>query len=918
MFRKKTGDKHNGIEFTRRNRITLTNKILISPLLKVLQYVLITSGVYGTIFCFISGLDIEVNVTALFTVILISVLYFFVMFTLPGFKYCLHLTFLIYLLAGYVFRDEIKNGFWHIENIYIGKFNVYYNSGVLKYLVEDYEAKTVITVFFIFVSILLSQMLCGVILKNTFRALFIIVTLPIVILSFTVGYIPSPLPFGFYLACVIGVIGMGTTLKEKHRHFNLKSFHEKQKAENRLLEQNFKYIIGLKIGGLSAFVMLSLILILSAVFTPEFYAKYVDIADTKQKIQKKMMEFSLEDAINDISSFKIESFELFKGITATGGLSGGKLGRIGEVNFNYETALRIKAPIIGTSMYLKGYVGSEYMGDHWEGLNKTDLEAYDKVAELWEHSNFTIGNQSSYFLSLIQGLDEAVYPDFAFCSGEIEVECLHSNRDYVYAPYYSEFAADGAMEATDPEYVTSKKRQKSYKLDYYSNYNVLLQFDEETEFENCLNYYNTITVIGDEVSGTVNSWSLLTELNEYRAYEQAYREFVYDTYTRVPENSLERIKNDFGTIHYDDIKKQVGSNALNVIIQSIKSFLQNNTVYSLTPGILPKGKDFSEYFLYENKTGYCSHYASAATMIFRTIGIPARYVEGYVVKQTDINQGDNAGLKTVKERINGTVKEYQVTVKTIDIPDANAHAWVEVYLDGFGWIPVDVTPGYSGNVDASGLSETLLNQVNPLINTTPSVSSSQSPKMGAKEEGTKKQEEFDEKAEVPAAGDKETSGKDAAKSDNQNINFRSYIKKIGWIILGSIILMLGVALIILLRALFIMEKRKNAQKTRDFSKRALLRYNEIRRMLDYYQISVNEELTYQEAAVQIEKDWKIIQPGRFKQFMDIVLKARFNQNLISKAEAEEAEKFYQELIDSIYKNISLRRKIILKYIKVFH
>ena len=66
-------------------------------------------------------------------------------------------------------------------------------------------------------------------------------------------------------------------------------------------------------------------------------------------------------------------------------------------------------------------------------------------------------------------------------------------------------------------------------------------------------------------------------------------------------------------------------------INYVKSYLERHTDYSLSPGKLPRGKDFIEYFLYENKRGYCAHYASAATMIFRAMGIPARYVEGYAV-----------------------------------------------------------------------------------------------------------------------------------------------------------------------------------------------------------------------------------------------------------------------------------------------
>ena len=279
MFHRNTTENQNGIEFTKRNRITLTNKIRISSQLKLLQYMLIIAGVYGTTFSLITGLGIEVYKIGLLAAVFLSVLYFFTSFSTGGWaKYGILFFLLIYLIAGYIFWNEIKNGFWNWENIYISKFNVYFGTNVLKYLVEDYNPKMVLTIFFIFVSILLSLLLSCVILLNAMRPLFVSITVPIVFLAFTVGCIPSPVPFGIYLACAISIIGIGTTLKEKHRHYYLKNFHRKvktenEKADNRLLEQKFKYIIGLKIGGFLSFLLLSLILILSILFTPDFYEK---------------------------------------------------------------------------------------------------------------------------------------------------------------------------------------------------------------------------------------------------------------------------------------------------------------------------------------------------------------------------------------------------------------------------------------------------------------------------------------------------------------------------------------------------------------------------------------------------------------------------------------------------------------------
>lgn len=94
--------------------------------------------------------------------------------------------------------------------------------------------------------------------------------------------------------------------------------------------------------------------------------------------------------------------------------------------------------------------------------------------------------------------------------------------------------------------------------------------------------------------------------------------------------------------------------------------------YSTSPGALPQSvsdaASFLEYFLTESRRGYCVHYASAFVLLARASGIPARYVQGYLVP-----------MKGKKE---------------IAVTSDMAHAWPEVYIKGAGWIPFEPTPGY--------------------------------------------------------------------------------------------------------------------------------------------------------------------------------------------------------------------------------
>jgi hypothetical protein len=93
--------------------------------------------------------------------------------------------------------------------------------------------------------------------------------------------------------------------------------------------------------------------------------------------------------------------------------------------------------------------------------------------------------------------------------------------------------------------------------------------------------------------------------------------------------------------------------------------------YTLTPGAVPAGRDFVEYFLSEGQAGYCVYFASALTVMARAIGLPARYVEGYIV----VSEPDEFGWRRVD--------------------NSNAHAWVEIYFEGYGWKLFEPTPTYS-------------------------------------------------------------------------------------------------------------------------------------------------------------------------------------------------------------------------------
>lgn len=120
--------------------------------------------------------------------------------------------------------------------------------------------------------------------------------------------------------------------------------------------------------------------------------------------------------------------------------------------------------------------------------------------------------------------------------------------------------------------------------------------------------------------------------------------------------------------------------------------LHSTCKYTTTPGHAPMNADIAEYFLFESKRGYCQQFASAAVLMYRLYGIPARYATGYRVRLHDVKLNEGGGFG-------------------MDVSDAFSHAWPEIFLDGYGWTPIEVTPGENGEVMAQfpGVStETLM------------------------------------------------------------------------------------------------------------------------------------------------------------------------------------------------------------------
>ena len=119
------------------------------------------------------------------------------------------------------------------------------------------------------------------------------------------------------------------------------------------------------------------------------------------------------------------------------------------------------------------------------------------------------------------------------------------------------------------------------------------------------------------------------------------------------------------------LAREVTADATNEydVVTALTQYLQRTYRYTLDLPRVPTGRDPVDWFLFDVKTGYCEQFATAATLMLRSLGVPARLATGYATGDYDplLNQA------VVRER--------------------DAHAWVEVWFGQYGWVPVDPTPG---------------------------------------------------------------------------------------------------------------------------------------------------------------------------------------------------------------------------------
>ncbi|MEX2414866.1 MAG: transglutaminase-like domain-containing protein [Paenibacillaceae bacterium] len=159
-----------------------------------------------------------------------------------------------------------------------------------------------------------------------------------------------------------------------------------------------------------------------------------------------------------------------------------------------------------------------------------------------------------------------------------------------------------------------------------------------------------------------------------------YEGELWAPYLQLPETLPDRVR---------ELTEEITSEAETPYekVKLIETYLQENFEYTNRPDLrLGESADFVDRFLFEIQSGYCDYFSTSMAVMVRTLGLPARWVKGYTGGGLDVEEYLNAGIPEELANLIG--------IQTYIVKNSDAHSWVEVYFDGWGWLPFEPTSGF--------------------------------------------------------------------------------------------------------------------------------------------------------------------------------------------------------------------------------
>lgn len=291
--------------------------------------------------------------------------------------------------------------------------------------------------------------------------------------------------------------------------------------------------------------------------------------------------------------------------------------------------------------------GGEYKGGSWDS---TDDDTICKNIDRTEFKKETISQPvyaSTYFKKMYYYINI-----YMRNSGIVAT----SNNNKINRKLDVKYVNDNYKQTIEPYYNSGSKNfskgddgKKTYNIEYIEQADMQSEWREKSNEK-----YNTT-------------------VRDYKNVQQLYKAAMTPIYSAVSKSLVPRLTS------------YVQANPLTSLRDKttfIMYTLLSNTRYTRTPGVMLGSSDIAEDFLFNAQRGYCVHYATVATIMYRLYGVPARYVCGYRLSAEDFKETDQSTY-------------------VAEVSDKKMHAWTEIFIDNYGWVPVDVTPASDGSCAVS-------------------------------------------------------------------------------------------------------------------------------------------------------------------------------------------------------------------------
>lgn len=581
---------------------------------------------------------------------------------------------------GILFAQEaFKKGLLYTFNCVAGQMNRTYQSGIT--LISD--AGTGATIFFIFLFFMVAWFMAEAVIKRQDGAMFLFVAFPVVICSLLSGGRISKGAYFVLLLCFLCTYA-GSSVRVRRKLWG--------KDDEAVFDTNVKEarrvanMLAAFCAGFGAVV----VLLAFFVVRPAVNAPLSVVSDVTAPVKSSGLQF-LYRFLPQVSGGRLNLS--LEGVG--GGVSDGVLGDVDGTAYDEVESLKVTVSEKPTEiLYLKGYVGADYTQNRW---SMGDADSLTDAALNWKtdgDSLLYIRNmpflRMMYVQSRMDGAgavdgSDAVGGEDAVSSRTISVERLNANTAYTYVPY------------------------QAYLNDYYDILGGDCSVQGQTAQDDRYEYFENSTYIdtmkkwmdvdagsteagtgafkagdtADAGSDSRNHQNMLDEL------EASYESYVNTHYTDVPESQKrieklckkkkkewdKKLEGNLSDTQKQDLSYEKIDDVKNFIVRT----LWERCEFSKSASKISDDEDYIERFMFEKKKGDSTAFASAAVVMFRSCGIPARYVVGYAAPANLFSgQADGSYMAVLQ--------------------DDNAHAWVEIYMPDCGWTPVETTPGFAGTI----------------------------------------------------------------------------------------------------------------------------------------------------------------------------------------------------------------------------